>query len=325
MSNYFGLDTLGAAFVSPFVGPDSSAPRGGAAPAAPVAQTDEQEWFGDFTQGLAQEGLMGVFDVAGMLDRQAAQRELAGQFDIKSAGDRAAMTGDVAGNVVTPEEFQKIAKTYSDIRLDRTDIHLDPSGMTDATGKDEFRNDVMGDIGNLLQTNVGRELVGNLANQKDDRKTRIEPRLVFGELDRSRASGGGDPAATTGSPIDKVGMDAQIRYVPGDDGGVDVDSKQKWMPMRSDITLFHELTHAYRATLGTFEDDELKKKELVHKKDDGAKKDEYAAIGLGAHANDSLTENAYRAERAKIGDGVGARTTGGVADKDIVLRDRYAW
>jgi hypothetical protein len=324
MSNYFGLDTFAATILSPFVGPDSSAPRGGA-PATPVVQTEEQEWFGDFTQGIAQEGVRGLFDISGMLDRQDAQRDLAGKFDIRSADERAAMTGDVAGNVVTPEQFQEIARTYSDIRRDKTDIQIDTSNLTDKDEATAFRSNVMGDIGNLLQTDVGRDLVGKLANQKDDRKTRIEQRMLYGEADNMGASGGGDPKATTGSAVDNKGMDAQVKYMPGDDGGVQVGSSQKWMPMRSDITLFHELTHAYHATLGTFDDAELGKKELVHKKDDGAKRDEYKAVGLGAHAKDSLTENAYRAERVKIGEGVGARTTGGVADKDIVQRNRYAW
>jgi hypothetical protein len=322
MSSFWGMETL-SVMASPFVGPNSSAPRTDGA--APAASTDPTYGFGDFTQGLAQEGVMGLFDVPGMLDRQAAQRELAGKFDIKSAEDRAAMTGDVAGNVVTPEQFQDIARTYSDIRRDKTDIQIDTGNLADDKAKSTFRSNVMGDIGNLLQTDVGRDLVGKLANQKDDRKTRIEQRTLYGEADTSKAVGGGDPKATTGSATDTVGMDAQIEYAAGDDGGVDVDSKQKWMPMRSDITLFHELTHAYRATLGAFDNNPLGKKELVHKKDDGAKRDEYAAVGLGSHANDSLTENAYRAERAKIGEGVGARTTGGVADKDVVQRTRYAW
>lgn len=329
MSSYFGLETLGNAFVQPFLGRDWSAPNAGQHE-DPASATNTPpstgQTIGDFGRGIAQEGLAGLFDVSGMLDRQDAQRDLAGSFDIRSDDELAAMTGDKPGNVMSPADFQKVARTYSDIRMDRSDIRFDTSNISDPKEAAAFRNDTMGDIGNLLQTGVGRDLVNDLAYQKLDHKTTIKQRRGAKGADNSNAEGGADPSATTGTFNDGTGMDAAVQYVPGDAGGIVEKSKEAWMPMRSDITLFHELAHAYHAAIGDYQLGTVGKSDAASKKDVGQNMAEYQAAGLSYYDEDHLTENSYRKERAAIGaSGVGARTTGGVADADVVQRSQYVW
>lgn len=316
-------------FGASFASPDSSAPT-----ADRVQEPDSFNLMsmfgmghlvGDLGRGLAQEGLAGIGDLVGMLDRQSAQRELAEKFEILSDEELAKRTG-AAGNVVSQKEFQDIARTYSDIRLDRTDIDIDSSTISDPEKAAAFEKDTMGDIGNLLQTPSGRRLIGQLAHQYDDHKTTIQLNTdAAGNADTSNAEAGGDPRRS-GSDHDYVGKDALVKYVPGDDGGIQQPAHpQAWMPMRSDITLFHELVHGLHATEGNIAQGNLQAKEGAKKIDVDEMRMEYQAVGLGLFHEEELTENAYRAERAAIGAGIGARTTGGVADQDVVQRDQYLW
>lgn len=278
--------------------------------------------IGDFGRGVAQEGLGAVLDPTGAIDRQEAQRELASQFNVIAAEDAICTPdgADPAPNTVTQEEFQRIARTYSDIRLDRSDIRFNTDGMTEDEARD-FRSASMGDIGNLLQTESGRDLIGGLAYQPDDHTTTINLRA-----DNSNAEGGADDHAAPGSWADGHGTNAEIDYVPGDAGGiVQPTMEDEWLPMRSDVTLFHELTHAHHAAYGTMDQTTLDGTN-AHADDVGQAGLEYQAVGLGDFAGDHLTENTYRAERAAIGrSGVGARTTGGVSDVDMPQRDTYVW
>jgi len=324
-----GLRGVGAWFGSP----DSSAPTTDR-PATDPSSSGMLSMFGlghlvgDLGQGFAQEGLAGLGDMSGMLDRQHAQRELADKFDIVT-DDQLAERKDAAGNVVTPEQFQQLARTYSDIRLDRSDLLIDSSDFTDPAKAAAFEQDTMGDIGNLMQTRSGRELIDNLSDQVSDHKTTINlNRDSSGNPDTSNAEGGGNPTAT-GSDHDYTGKDARIKYVPGDAGGIQQpDHPQPWLPMRSDITLFHELVHAFHATEGDISQGLLttQRDEGANAIDVGEMRMEYQAVGLGVHADNDLTENAYRKERAAIGaSGVGARTSGGVGDADVVQRNQYLW
>jgi hypothetical protein len=66
----------------------------------------------DYLRGVRQEGMAGWQDMEGMLDRQKAQHELSSRFQV--------IPDDYAGarkaNMVTQAEFEKIARTFSDIR-----------------------------------------------------------------------------------------------------------------------------------------------------------------------------------------------------------------
>jgi hypothetical protein len=331
----FDLDEWARAAGAQTAGRDWSAPSASQPQAdspedaGPLGFGPAGEYLGDYGRGLTQEGFAGLADRDGMLDRQAAQRELATQFDIIDPADLVSGVGGPAthaGNQVTPEEFQRIAKTYSDIRLGRTDLQLDTAGMTPEDAA-RFRAETMRDIGNLLQTDSGRGLLDAVAYQPLDHKTNIHLHTdpATGARDNSNAGGGNEAGAAAGSWADGIGTTAQVTYVPGDDGGIAKGSQSNAFPkMRSDVTLFHEMVHAYDAAYGIMDQTQLTATDAVTSSDVGLWGMEYQAAGLGAWAGDRLTENAYRAERRAIGaTDVGERTTGGPTDDDMQDRTSY--
>lgn len=297
-------------------------PEPGATSPADAAQT-----ITDLGRGLVQEGVGGLLDPAGAIDRQAAARELAPLFDVR---DPATLVSGpdgpptYAGNQVNREDFAQIARTYSDIRLGRSDIELHTTGMTPSEAE-RFRTDTMGDIGNLLQTDSGRELVGSLAHQPRGHTTTIQRRHASPDgADTDNAEGGAPDEAPEGSYADGHGTDAFVAYVPGDQGGIiQPEASDAWLPMRSDVTLFHELVHAHHAAYGTLDQSIVENAPDLDADTYGL---EYQAVGLGDWYDDKLTENTYRMERNAIGvANQGERTGGGVADDDIARRTSYAW
>ncbi len=191
-----------------------------------------------------------------------------------------------------------------------------------------FRSETMGDIGNLLQTESGRSLVNGLAYQPDDHTTTLNLRTdASGARDNSNATGGAAPGSTPGSWAGGTGTNAAVTYVPGDEGGIVASggATDAWLPMRSDVTLFHEMVHAHHAAYGTLDQTVLGGAD-AHADDVGQNGMEYQAVGLGGWAGDPLSENTYRQERNQIGaSNVGERTTGGVSDDDIAHRNTYVW
>jgi hypothetical protein len=277
--------------------------------------------LGDFQRGFSQEGIFGLFDMQGMVDRAAAQRELASRFNV--IPDDALGTREQ--NQVTQEEFQRLARTYSDIRLGRSDLTLGdrPANMSEEDYA-SFRGSAMNDIADILQTESGRGLVDSLANaplQADGtsrRTTTINPRVdASGNLDASNAEGGGT-FGVSGYADYAAGMD----HLPSRDN------------LRSDVTLYHELVHAHHAVHNTWDAGTVDRRlELpfgisipLPEPDRGIGEFEHQAAGLGRHANDRFSENRYRAERRRIGElGVGARTTGAETDADMTRRTTYSY
>jgi hypothetical protein len=274
----------------------------------------------DFGRGISQEGLGGLFDYSGMMDRQQAQRELASRFNVLPDGT----PGERSQNQVSEEQFQQIARTYSDIRLGRGDLTLaaKPAGMSDADYA-TFRQGSMNDIADILQTESGRGLVGSLhdaplqADGVSRRPTVINPRLdAANQFDPSNATGGG-----------RFGQSGTISYVPG------VDAAPNGSNLRSDATLYHEMVHAHHAVYNTWDATTvgsfpmpfgLPNFENTADPDYGLGNFEHQAAGLGIHANDPYSENRYRGERAEIGRlDVGERTTGSETDDGMMRRDQY--
>lgn len=270
-----------------------------------------KQWMGDMVNGFSQEGLGGLIDPMGMMDRQDAQRQLAGNFDIVPDD----FVGPRNQNQVTQAEFEEIARTYSDIRMGRSDLQLDTAGLSDADAE-AFRSSTMGDIGNLLQTESGRGLVRSLAyaplqaDGSSHRTTTISRRNdAAGNADNSNANGGGT-----------FGQSGYVRYVPG------VDTLPSRENLRSDVTLYHEMVHAHHAVYNTWDSGNATAGPGVPASDVGVIGNfEHQAAGIGRHANDPYSENRYRAERRMIGNGVGARTTGSETDANMTHRDTYAW
>lgn len=294
--------------------PSASAPHA-ASPEAHTAHPEERglldsivHGVGQLGRGLQEEGIGGLLDPFGAIDRQDAQEELASRFNVVAPGTPGA--GDQ--NTVTEEEFQRIARSYSDIRMGRSDIRLDTGGM-DADEADEFRARTMSDIGDILQTNSGRDLIDDLsvgaldADGETQRITRIGR-----AADADSASGGGD---WDSAREHKQGF---ANYVPGE------NHLPGYLDARSDVTLYHELVHAHHSTnnswaRGPVDEDDLVGSDRGRSIDDA----EYQAAGLGTHAGNRFTENAYRRDRMALGrSGSGMRTLGG-SDADMAERTFY--
>ena len=280
---------------------------------------DIGQTIGDFGRGISQEGLAGLLDPSGMMDRQDAQRDLASRFNIMPDGT----PGIREQNQVSEEQFQDIARTYSDIRMGRGDLTLGarPANMSEADYA-AFREGSMDDIADIMQTESGRGLIDSLADaplQADGtthRTTTIDPRLdATGNYDPSNATGGGT-----------FGQSGFASYVPG------ADTLPAGDNLRSDVTLYHELVHAHHAVHNTWDSGTVGQVNLPFgisflnplEPDRGLSQAEHQAAGLGTHANDPFSENRYRGERARIGElDVGERDHGAETDDAMTRRDQY--
>lgn len=292
-------DQVGAA-------PSASAPHQAALDAhtAHPEQSDDfvgslMQGIGDLGRGVQQEGLAAVLDPFGAMDRQDAQRDLASRFNVSDTPD-----GDQ--NSVTPEQFQEIARTYSDIRMGRGNLTLNTDGMS-AEDAATFRERTMEDIGDILQTDSGRGLIGELqegaldADGVTHRETRIGR-----AADVDSAAGGGR------WNDDETHKSGHANYVPGENALPDSGN------YRSDVTLFHELTHAYQSTNNNWAQGDVDVPE--GHVDHGVANSEYQAAGLGEYAANQYSENAYRRDRMTLWSGL--RTLGG-DDLDLTERESY--
>lgn len=270
---------------------------------------DVGQFFGDVGRGLSNEGIGGLLDPVGMMDRAAARRELASRFNVI---DDDSTVGTMEQNQVTPEEYDEIVRTYSDVRLGRGDLRIGerPANMSEEDYAD-FRTDAMGDVADILQTESGRGLIGSLHDSPDqadgsDAITTINPRVdASGNLDPSNAEGGG-----------MFGISGYANYAAGENHLPTRDN------LRSDVTLYHELTHAHHAIYNTWDGGSVG----GTGPDAGIGQFEHQAAGLGTHANDRYSENRYRGERRRIGElNVGERTHGAESDDNMTHRDTYSY
>jgi hypothetical protein len=283
--------------------------------------------------GPGHGALADAVDPVGAADLKAAEAELRSRFEVAGPG-QAASAEHHAPNQVSEAEFEKIAKTYSDIRLDRSDIKF---GRQD---DDKYQKGAMEDIARLMQTEAGRELIftlaDNTAGEKDadgnpvHHTTTLKPYLKShgGGIDVSNSD---EEAATKAPEKDEkngAGVDSVVRYNPG----VTVDPtandpKTPWWPARSDVILMHEMTHAYYDTQGQTDFGKVDRKTGDGVEGNiGAYKGtleryEHQAAGLGHYAGAPISENRYRGERARIGD----EATTGVLPGDVGMahRDYY--
>lgn len=293
---------------------------------------------GDFSRGLSQEGLGALLDPAGAVDRQRAQRELAGMFNVMNPEDMVSRPdqpdGPSAENTVTPEQFQQIARQYSDIRRGRTDIQFNTAGLNDEDAA-AYRRDTMHDLASIMQTSGGRDLIGQLAQNDKGHQTTLSP------LFRTNAAGNYDPTLgrdnTNGfaSPVGDganayrsadgtsgAGVNSRVRYNPGMGGIAPADadlSQDHWLPWRSDVLLYHELVHSLDQTRGTMDPTRAGNDGDGVPYDQRVKRSEHRAAGLGIYANEPISENAYRRARRDIATNSGGV---GVRDGDATMPDR---
>lgn len=271
-----------------------------------ASPTKESSWWGDYVAGVKQEGFWSIFDPTGAVDRQRAQRELAGNFDIIGSD----FTGEKKPNQVTQEEFQKAARMYSDIRLGRGDLVFDTGGLSDEDAK-AFRDGTMNDIGNILQTPSGRELISRLSDQKDDYTTKLTK-----APDPLSASENADnfTDGTNGK-----GSGSKVQYVPGVDVTVP-GAKDDFLPFRSDAVLYHELTHALYDAEGTTDAGTVAAGSGVAADVGTVKNYEHQAVGLGAWKDAAISENRYRSERNQMAGQPGSRA----GDATMKQRTQYS-
>jgi hypothetical protein len=117
------------------------------------------------------------------------------------------------------------------------------------------------------------------------------------------------------------------RYAPGVDSIVG-PAVEPWWPQRSDVTLYHELTHALHGIEGTTQPfvkpslDELLEEEVGNDiMPTPVLMEEWATVGLGPFADDPITENKYREERRALAGQPGMRA--GDDASSMVRRDQY--
>lgn len=291
--------------------------------------------IGDFGRGLEQEGLSGLIDPMGMLDRQDAQRELANQFNILDPSQMVSGPGGpgaYAGNQVSPEEFQQIARTYSDVRMGRTNFQFDIDEMSEED-QAEYRRNMMTQFGRILQTDSGRGLVNDIAYNEDGHQ------VTLGAFYQEDAAGNPtnvlDPTNAVANPTNEpnaangTGSGSAVQFNPGVESYNIGAATDPWNATRSDVVLYHELSHAWNQVHGT--EDQSGAVMPGEAGLDGTERDandgsiqrwEHQAVGLGNHANTTgPSENRYRRERAEIGAAGGP----GIVDGDVGMptRDHY--
>lgn len=337
------LDLVTHGIGGAFAGRDPSAPTAD----QPQMCTPEDagptgnQTIADFGRGLAQEGLSGLLDPMGMLDRVDAQRDLAERFQV--------VPDDYAGprlpNTVTQSEYQGIAHTYSDIRLGRGDLTIDAGhadsdtgGVLDATRQATYRQGALDDIAALMQTASGRaeiEQLHNNAPQGTHQHTTIVP-LLNADNTYDTTNGYAEPQGN-GSSLDEngargAGTDVHIRINPGVNiwNNDPQNATNPWAEQtRSDVLLAHEMGHAIQQTAGTQDDTPVQATDTAVSDlfagrwgdawnhfwspsegmridaADGTSRAEHQATGIGLYQDLPYSENAYRRERRAIADGGG--------------------
>jgi hypothetical protein len=262
-------------------------------------------------------------------DEYAADRDkLLKQFDMVPPGTDPSKRGP---NQLTPEEFEQYALLYSNIRSGKTALQVDTAAIEGEKAKQEFLSKTMDDMAKILQTSNGRELLQTLAAGRVDENGEVHTTKISGTAGNDPSKSDAKPDLNPGaaakpnqSRFDPTkGSDMRVEYAPGEE--LKPKEGEGLDPMRSDVVLFHELAHALHGVSGTTKagwdkgttdgslaasNNEQPRAELA---------EEYATVGLGSSSGNRMTENAYRAERQKLG----ATGQGLDSDQDMAFRTRY--
>jgi hypothetical protein len=294
------------------------------------------QFVGDVGRGLSQEGIGGLLDPGGMMDRQQAQRDLSDRFEVVPDD----FVGPRNHNQVSQEEYEDIARTFSDIRTGRGDLTIDTGEMTDEGQEERYRDGAMGSIADMMMTTSGRQQINNLSNnvsRNDDGTARTDAdgdeihrhttiRALYNDTNgdddltndgHSEADyfDGNAFADATGAHGENGAIDTSGRALWSRDAsgarGTGTDSTIWWNPTasvgdcdRADVVLAHEMQHSLHETQGT----------MARGTFSGAGSDsgsianfERQAVGLGHTGThypgdpDGCTENTYRSERNQLG------------------------
>jgi hypothetical protein len=253
-------------------------------------------------------------DVQGEKPPEAAVKALKDRFEIVAPD----FEGERRPNQLTQAEFDKLAKLYDDIKSGKTDIKF---GAKDSAADPKFRDNVMNDLGTIMQTAAGRDMIAKMAaNPNGNSVTFLMHRDAQGNPDTTNAYADAADPRNRSRWGDGKGVDAVMAYVPGK-GVVIPGGSAPWLPLRVDVVLFHEMVHAYHMTHGTMDDSLVRPGKNTANIDvqSGIRNSEYQAVGLGTYSNAALSENRYRKERNGIAGHPGE--VGG--DKTMKQRDTY--
>lgn len=274
-------------------------------------------WFGAGKEvSVAQPAADLLQEARERLDVEAARIELRDKFHVIGDGE----LHDGAQNTVDEQQFEQLAQLYSDIRLGKTDLKFDTSGM-DAETAAKFKGGTMQDLGSMLQTESGRDLVQKLAFNEKGHTTTLTGAEAPNKAKCTREQSD-DPqqeALLARQDSNGTGNDAIVKYVPGQgfvQKGPANDPRPYELEQRSDIVLYHELTHALHRTDGTTAQGRVSGYGGQHPAestcDDEIEIEEYDTSGIGHDGHDDyFSENTYRAERAEMGE-------------DVAQRERYS-
>lgn len=278
---------------------------------------------GDIGRGISQEGIGGVLDPLGMLDRQQAQRDLSNRFEVLDDD----FVGPRQHNQVSQAEYEEIARTYSNIRMGRGDLTMDSSSLDDDTDRQEWEDGMMNSVADMMMTTSGRRQVMGISNNTlvddagnarldDDgdeihRHTTMRPDL---EDDGS--------LVTDNAGVGRAGSNSndEAFYQLDDEGnisgrGMGTDANLFINPNlqvddcnRTDVVLAHEMQHVQNRTQGTMvPGDHVSTQGELDSPDDAFRARERQAVGLptpfsGHYPGDAdgCTENTYREERNQL-------------------------
>ena len=223
-----------------------------------------------------------------------ADAALKDRFDIVAPDFK----GPRAGNQLTKAEYDKVVKLYADIEAGKTDIKFNASDSRDPA----FKAGVMRDFGTLMQTPAGRELLQKMADNPNGNTLTVRVnRDAAGNPDTSNAYADASDPSRRNEWGNGRGVPTTISYVPGKDVVVP-GGTSSWLPLRNDVVLFHELTHAMHISRGTMDDSIVSTREGAAPIDvqSRIRNSEYQAVGLGKYADATIAENVYRAQRNTI-------------------------
>ena len=265
-----------------------------------------------YVAGIKDGTFKGPEDMKALIDREKAKHELADKFEIVGDDHK----GPLYHNTLSEDRFREVATLYSDIRMDRSDLKIDDAAYKN--GDPEGKRRTMDDIGTILQTAEGRQLIKHLANNTSGNEVDASGQPVHHTTTLSILPEDNSPHTEPLKYEDPnvfpkedgtagKGANTNIVYAPGHTAlPPGSENAPQWAKQggRSDVVLFHEMLHGLHQTEGTYGG--RTEKNLVPEDEGGRAftEDEYRAIGLNGKSTvvDDMTmsENAYRDARNHI-------------------------
>jgi hypothetical protein len=239
----------------------------------------------DQHMAMAMDAKAYAADPAAAIAHQKALRVMGQMLEVKAPGAAAG-----PANAVSKAEFDKMVQLYGNLELGKTDIQFAGGGAKPG----EAKANSMDDLARLLQTPSGRALVAQLADNHGG--TKSKGKHVITTIDGAHATMPNSYAVDGAqASCNGVGSPAAVEYPAGHPYHL---APKPWGDVRSDVVLFHELTHALHQTHG---DAAMASVPKVDPVDNFTAPYEYQAVGLGPFAGAAISENAYRKERAAVG------------------------